>query len=156
MIGALAAFYVGGFLPTLNEDLTNLLLIIGIVITLVVFLAAFSVFVRFSRKIGNAVVGTGMEKVRLNTPKVKGVVFIYGILISMVGVLGVYVWYLVHKYYLGPWAESYSSISLLIFSYALGAFFLAFLIQLIIALVGRSATKVIIEVLDTDDSEFLD
>ncbi|MDF1540903.1 MAG: hypothetical protein P1Q69_18550, partial [Candidatus Thorarchaeota archaeon] len=70
---------------------------------------------------------------------------------------GVYIWYLVHKYFIGPWIVSNnSSILLSIFSLALGAFFIALLIQVIIAGVGRSATKVIIEVLDTDDSDFID
>ena len=157
MVGALAGFYIGDYLPGLNDDLRILLFLIGSVITLIVFLMAFSVFTRFSRKISNIVIGPGIEKVRLDSPRVKGVVYTYGILVSLMGVTGVYIWYLVHKYMLGPWiVENQSSFLLTIFSYALGAFFIALLIQLIVAGVGRSATKVIIEVLDTDDSEFLD
>ncbi len=157
MVGAIAGFYIGDILPGLNDDLKILLFLLGSVITLIVFLMAFSVFTRFSRKISNLVIGPGIEKVRLDRPRVKGVVYIYGILVSLMGVLGVYIWYLIHKYVLGPWiVENQGSILLTIFSYALGAFFIALLIQLIVAGVGRSATKVIIEVLDTDDSEFLD
>jgi hypothetical protein len=157
MVGALAGFYIGDILPGLNDDLRILLFLIGSVITLIVFLMAFSVFTRFSRRISNLVIGPGIEKVRLDSPRVKGVVYTYGILVSLMGVTGVYIWYLVHKYILGPWIVGQGeSFLLTIFSYALGAFFIALLIQLIVAGVGRSATKVIVEVLDTDDSEFLD
>jgi MFS family permease len=157
MVGALAGFYIGDYLPGLNDDLRILLFLVGSVITLIVFLMAFSVFTRFSRRISNIVIGPGIEKVRLDSPRVKGVVYTYGILVSLMGVTGVYIWYLVYKYILDPWIVSHgNSFLLTIFSYALGAFFIALLIQLIVAGVGRSATKVIIEVLDTDDSEFLD
>lgn len=157
MVGAIAGFYIGDLIPGLNEDLLILLFLVGSVITLIVFLMAFSVFTRFSRKISNMVIGPGIERVRLDSPRVKGVVYTYGILVSLMGVTGVYIWYLVHKYAIAPWiAGEGGSFLLTIFSYALGAFFIALLIQLIVAGVGRSATKVIIEVLDTDDSEFLD
>ncbi|MFW9910022.1 MAG: hypothetical protein ACFFEF_15795 [Candidatus Thorarchaeota archaeon] len=155
MMGALAGFYIGDLLPGLNDDLKVLLFLGGSVITLIVFLGAFSVFTRFSRKISNVVIGPGIEKVRLDSPRVKTVVYTYGILVALMGVTGIYIWYLIHKYFLNPWAVANQSILLLIFSYALGAFFIALLIQVIIAGVGRSATKVIIEVLDSDDSEFL-
>lgn len=156
MVGSLAAYAIGGFLPALDEDLTILLLLVGSVITLFVFLAAFGIFTRFSRVISNAVIGPGIEKVRMDTPKVKMVVYVYAILIAMMGATGIYIWYLIQKNYLGPWAVANDSISLMIFGLALGAFFIAILIQLIVALVGRSATKVIVEVLDADDSEFLE
>ena len=115
-----------------------------------------SVFIRFSRRIGDAVVGPGIQQVKLDTPKIKTVVITYGVLVALMAVTGVYIWYLIDKNYLAPWAEAMESISLRIFGIALGAFFISLLIQLIIAGVGRSATKVILEVLDADDSEFLD
>jgi uncharacterized membrane protein len=115
-----------------------------------------SVFIRFSRRIGDAVVGPGIQQVRMDTPKIKTVVITYGILVALMAVTGVYIWYLLDKNYLAPWAESLNSISMRIFGIALGAFIIALLVQIIIAGVGRSATKVILEVLDADDSEFLD
>lgn len=92
----------------------------------------------------------------MNTPRVKGVVVLYGLLVALMAVTGIYLWFLIDSNYLTAWAATYNSISLRVFGLALGAFFIALLIQLIIAGVGRSATKVIIEVLDADDSEFLD
>jgi hypothetical protein len=156
MVGSLAAYLVGGFLPTLNQEMQILLLLVGSILALMVFLAAMSVFIRFSRRIGDAVVGPGIQQVRLDTPKIKTVVITYGLLVALMAVTGVYIWYLVDKNYLAPWAESLNSISMRIFGIALGAFFISLLIQVIIAGVGRSATKVILEVLDADDSEFLD
>ena len=89
MVGALVGFYVGDLLPGLNDDLKVLLFLVGSVITLVIFLMAFSVFTRFSRKISNVVIGPGIEKVKLDSPRVKGVVYTYGILVSLMGVTGV-------------------------------------------------------------------
>lgn len=153
MIGSLVAFAIGDLFFALNDELKVLLFLIICIIFLIMFLAAISVFVRFSRRIGNAVVGPGIEQVRFDTPRVKGVVILYGILVALMAVLGIYVWYLIDAYYLTPFAVSFNSISLRIFGLALGAFFIAFLVQIIIAGVGRSATKVIIEVLDADDDE---
>ncbi|TFG11408.1 hypothetical protein EU537_12535 [Candidatus Thorarchaeota archaeon] len=156
MIGAIAAFYLDEFIPGIAEDLRVLLLLVGSIITLMVFLIAFSFFLRFSRRISYAVIGPGIEIVDIDKPRVKTLVYMYALIVGLVGITGIYIWYLIHKYYLAPWAASYDSISLLVFSFALGAFFIALLIQIIIAIVGRTASKVIIEVLDTDDSEFLD
>jgi hypothetical protein len=152
MLGCLAAYYVAGFLPGLSTDLQVLLLLVGSIITLIVFLAALSLFVRFSRRISDAVIGPGIERVRMDTPRVKAVVYMYAVLVTLMGITGAYVWYLVYKNILWPMIGT--SMSLQIFSYALGAFFIALLIQIIVAGVGRSATKVITEVLAADDSEF--
>ena len=156
MIGSITAFLVGDVFLALTGDMQVLALLLTSIVVLVIFLVAISAFVRFSRRIGDAVVGPGIEEVRMNTPKVKTVVILYGILVSLMAVTGVYMWYLIDLNYLASWAASYNSLSLRVFGYALGAFFISLLIQVIIAGVGRSATKVIIEVLDADDSEFLD
>jgi hypothetical protein len=156
MIASLAAWAVGDLFFSLAENLKILVLLVAGIIALIVFLAAISVFVRFSRKIGDLVTGAGIEQVRMDTPRLKLVVGLYGLLVALMGITGIYVWYLVDSIYLAPWAASLGSFSMRIFGIALGAFFIALLIQAIIAGVGRSATKVIIEVLDADDSEFLD
>jgi len=156
MIGSLAAFTIGDLFFVLSEDLQILVLLVASIISLLIFLAAMSVFVRFSRRIGDAVVGPGIEEVRMNTPRVKTVVGVYAILVALMGITGIYSWFLIDANYLTPWAASLGSLSMRIFGIALGAFFIALLVQIIIAGVGRSATKVIIEVLDADDSEFLE
>ncbi|NWF96896.1 MAG: hypothetical protein HXY34_12210 [Candidatus Thorarchaeota archaeon] len=154
MIGALVAYGIGGLIPSLDIDLQILLLLVGSVVTLLVFLAALSVFVRFSRRIGDAVVGHGVREVPMDTPRVKTVVYTYALLVTLMAMTGVYVWYLVDKNYLIPFAGT--SISLRIFGVAMGVFFIALLVQIIIAGVGRSATKIVLEVLDKDDSAFED
>ncbi len=156
MVGSVAAFYIGGALPVLNQDLLILLILVGCIVTLMVFLAALGFFIRFSRKINRIVFPPGVDLIDINKPKVKPIVIIYAALIGVMGVTGIYVWYLVYKNILGPWAAANNSISLQIFSFALGAFCIALLIQIIIALVGRSARKVILGVMDIDDEEFLE
>lgn len=156
MIGSISGFLIGDIFFALSDELKILALLLGSIVALIIFLAAISAFVRFSRRIGDAVVGPGIEEVRMDTPRVKTVVILYALLVTMMGVTGFYAWYLIDSNYLIAWAASYNSISLRVFGIALGAFFIALLIQIIIAGVGRSATKVIIEVLDADDSEFID
>ncbi|MGV9168830.1 MAG: hypothetical protein ACOC38_02695 [Promethearchaeia archaeon] len=156
MIGSLAAYLIGYTVYDLPVELQILLLLVGSMITLMVFLGAIGLFIRFSRRVSDAVVGHSITEVSLDAPRVKPVLVLYGMLIALMGVTGAYVWYLVDQWILSIWAESLNSISLRIFGLALGAFFVAMLIQIIVAMVGRSATKVIVRVLDADDSEFLD
>ncbi len=156
MIGSVSAYYIGDVFLGLAVDMQILALLIASIVTLVIFLAAISAFVRFSRRIGDAVVGPGIEEVKMDTPRVKTVVIIYGVLVALMGITGIYIWFLIDTNFLTAWAASYNSISLRIFGLALGAFFVSLLVQVIIAVVGRSATKIIIEVLDGDDSDFLD
>lgn len=154
MIGSLSAYYIADEFLQLNNELKILVLLITSILALLVFLAAMSVFIRFSRRIGDAVAGPGIEEVKMDTPRVKLVVAAFALLVVLMAITGIYIWYLVDLYFLAPLAGT--SILLRIFGYGLGAFFIALLIQIIIAGVGRSATKVIIEVLDADDSEFLE
>jgi len=156
MIATLATYTLGDIFFVIGEQFQILVLLVAGIISLLIFLAAMSVFVRFSRRIGDAVVGPGIEEVRMSTPRVKTVVAAYALLVALMGITGIYVWFLIDSMYLAPWAASLGSLSMRLFGIALGAFFIALLIQLIIAGVGRSATKVIIEVLDADDSEFLE
>ncbi len=156
MIGSVSAYYIGDVFLGLAVDMQILALLMASIVTLVIFLAAISAFVRFSRRIGDAVVGPGIEEVKMDTPRVKTVVIIYGVLVALMGITGIYIWFLIDTNFLIAWAASYNSISLRIFGLALGAFFVSLLVQVIIAVVGRSATKIIIEVLDGDDSDFLD
>lgn len=156
MVASIGAFYIGDSFPVLDQDIQVLLLLVIFALIIIVFLAALGLFLRFFRRIGNAVIGPGIEHVRLNDPKVKLVVYAYGILVTLMGVIGFYIWYIVHNRALVPWiVANDSSILLTIFSIALGAFFISLMIQVIIAVVGRSSTRIIIEVLNADDSEIL-
>ena len=156
MIGALIGHFLLGILPEFSGDIQILVILIVIILILFIFLAALGVFVRFSRRIGDVVIGPGIQEVRMDTPKVKMVVYIYALLVIVMGILSLWMFWLLYSYILFPFAELMESVALHIFNLALGAFFIAFLIQIIIAGVGRTATKVILEVLDSDDSEFLE
>ena len=154
MIGSISAYYIADEFLGLNTELRILVLLVTSILALLVFLAAMSVFIRFSRRIGDAVVGPGIEEVRMDTPRVKLVVAAFALLVVLMAITGIYIWYLADLYLLAPLAGT--SLLLRLFGYAIGAFFNALLIQMIIAGVGRSATKVIIEVLDADASDFLE
>ncbi len=102
MLGSVAAYLIGGWVNAIGPDIQILLVLVGSVITLVVFLAAFGIFVRFSGKIGDAVVGLGLNEVPDDTPKVKTVVYTYLVLVVLIAVTGVYAWYLVCLLYTSP------------------------------------------------------
>ncbi|MFX1560350.1 MAG: hypothetical protein ACFFBL_07165, partial [Promethearchaeota archaeon] len=86
MIGSLSAYAVGDLFFVLNNELKILVLLIFSIIALLIFLAAMSVFIRFSRRIGDAVVGPGIEEVKMNTPRVKTVVAAFGLLVALMGI----------------------------------------------------------------------
>lgn len=151
MVGSLTAYGIGDLFLSLAPDLQILMLLVISIIFLVIFLAAISAFIRFSRRIGNVVVGPGIERVPFNTPRVKTVVMMYGVLVTLMAITGLYIWYLVDLNFLIPFASG--STSLRLFGFALGGFVVALLIQIIVAGVGRSASRIIIEVLDADDDE---
>ena len=131
MIGSISAYYIADEFLGLNTELRILVLLVTSILALLVFLAAMSVFIRFSRRIGDAVVGPGIEEVRMDTPRVKLVVAAFALLVVLMAITGIYIWYLADLYLLAPLAGE--SLLLRLFGYALGAFFIALLIQMIIA-----------------------
>ncbi|MFW9908493.1 MAG: hypothetical protein ACFFEF_07950 [Candidatus Thorarchaeota archaeon] len=148
MILASTVAYVlsrGTFLEELTIDVAVFLLMIGSIITLFIFLGAIGFFVRFNRRVQAAVIGKGVGSVDLSGARVKTVVAIYGLAIGIILIMGMYGFWLVWRYYLSPLAAT--SLSFFMLSVSLGVFVLAFLIQLVLVALGRTATSVVEAVL---------
>lgn len=148
MLGSGFAYVISrpnGLITELNEDLSVFLLMIAAMITLFFFLGAIGFFLRFNRKIHGIVIGKGIGTLDMKTPRVKTVITIYGLAVGLILIMGMYGYWLAWKYFLS--IESATSLSYLVFSLSLGAFILAFLIQIIVIALGRTATTVIEKVL---------
>jgi hypothetical protein len=150
LLGSSAAFVISrsGLIEAIELDVAIFLLLISAMITLFFFLGAIGFFIRFNRRIGNAVIGEGIGSVDLGRPRVKMVVTIYGLAVGLILIMGMYGYWLVYKYFFATLAES--SLSFFGISLSLGIFVLAFLIQIVIAALGRTATTMIKAVLSED------
>jgi len=151
MFGSGVAYFISrsGIIETLEIDLAILLLMLGSMITLFIFLGAIGFFIRFSRRINRAIIGPGIEEVDINQPRVKTVVIIYGLAVGLILIMGMYAFWLLWKYVLAVPAAT--SLSVFGFSLGLGAFVVAFLIQVVVFALGRTATRIVEAVLTIED-----
>ncbi len=151
LLGSGAAFIISrsGLIDVIELDVAIFLILGGAMITLFIFLAAIGFFVRFNRKIGGIVIGPGIGEVDLKRPGVKTVVIIYGLAVGLILIMGVYGYWLVYKYFFA--ALALTSLSFFGITVSLGIFIMSFLIQAVIAIIGRTATTIIKKVLDEDE-----
>ncbi|MGY5860398.1 MAG: hypothetical protein RTU63_13590 [Candidatus Thorarchaeota archaeon] len=154
LLGSGTAFVVSrsGLIEVLELDVAVFLLLGGAMITLFLFLGAIGFFVRFNRRIGRVVIGEGIGEVDLNRPGVKTVVIIYGLAVGLILIMGVYGYWLVYKYLFA--AMALTSLSFFGIAVSLGIFVMSFLIQSVIAIIGRTATTIIRKVLAEDPVEY--
>ena len=151
LLGSGVAFVVSrsGLIEVIELDVAVFLLLGGAMLTLFLFLGAIGFFVRFNRKIGRVVIGEGIGEVDLNRPGVKTVVIIYGLAVGLFLIMGVYGYWLVYKYFFATMALT--SLSFFGIALSLGIFVMSFLVQAIIAIIGRTATTIIRKVLAEDE-----
>jgi hypothetical protein len=150
LLGSATAYVVSrsGLIEELEFDVAIFLLLGGAMVTLLLFLAAIGFFVRFNRKIGRSVIGEGIGEVDLNKSGVKTVVIIYGLAVGLILIIGVYGYWLVYKYFFAPIALT--SLSFLGISLSLGILVMSFLTQIVLVIIGRTATTIIRKVLAED------
>jgi len=151
LLGSGAAYVISrsGIIEVLELDVAVFLLLAGAMVTLFLFLAAIGFFVRFNRRIGKAVIGEGIGEVDLNRPGVKTVVIIYGLAVGLILIMGIYGYWLIYKYFFAD--QALVSLSFFGIAVSLGIFVLSFLVQAVIAIIGRTATTIIRKVLAEDD-----
>ena len=150
LLGSATAYVVSrsGLIEEIEFDVAIFLLLGGAMVTLFLFLAAISFFVRFNRRIGRTVIGEGIGEVDLKRPGVKTVVIIYGLAVGLILIIGVYGYWLVYKYFFAPIAMT--SLSFLGISLSLGILVMSFLTQIVLVIIGRTATPIINKVLAED------
>jgi hypothetical protein len=145
LLGSATAYVLRGVVSIIEPDVALFLVLVGAMLTLFIFLGAISFFVRFNRRIGRVVIAEGVGEVDLNRPEVKTVVIIYGLAVGFILILGVYGYYLLWSYVLA--AEAAVSLSFFGMSLSVGIFLMALLVQIVITVIGRTATTIIRKVL---------
>lgn len=147
MLGSGVAYILsrGTFIQDLDLDLAIFLLLIGAMITLLIFIGAIGFFVRFNRRIQGIVIGRGVGEVDISGKGVKTVLSLYGLAVGLILIMGIYGYWLFWRYYLSLIAAT--SLSFFLLSVSFGIFVVAFLIQVVIIALGRTATKVVKAVL---------
>ncbi len=148
LLGSATAYVLRDYISIIELDIAILLLLVGAMLTLFIFLAAIGFFVRFNRRIGRIVIAEGVGEVDLNRPGVKTVVIIYGLAVGFILILGIYGYYLIWVYFLS--AQAATSLSFFGMSISVGIFFIALLVQIVITVIGRTATTIIRKVLAED------
>lgn len=145
LLGSTTAYFLRDFVSIIEPDVAIFLLLVGAMLTLFIFLGAIGFFVRFNRRIGRIVIAEGIGEVDLNRPGVKTVVIIYGLAVGFILILGIYGYYLVWVYFLSTQAAT--SLSFFGISISVGIFFIALLVQIVLTVIGRTATTIIRKVL---------
>ena len=150
LLGSGAAYIISrsGLIQALEFDVALFLFFLGSMITLLLFLGAIGFFVRFNRKIGAVIIDESIGEVDLKRHGVKTVVIIYGLAVGLILIMGIYGYYLAYKYFFATLAST--SLSFLGVVVSIGILLLAFLIQVVILTIGRTATTIIRKVLDED------
>ncbi|MFW9801299.1 MAG: hypothetical protein ACFFFC_01510 [Candidatus Thorarchaeota archaeon] len=148
LLGSSVAFLLRDqpWLQDLSSDWAIFLLLLASIITLFFFLGAIGFFVRFNRRVTRAVMSDDIGSVDLRMPRVRTVVFIYGVGAGLILVLGTYGYYLIYKYYFAALAAT--SLSFFGMTLSLGIFIVAFLVQVVVAGLGRTAASMIRTVLN--------
>jgi hypothetical protein len=148
LLGSTAAYFLRNYVSIIEPIIAIFLLLFGAMVTLFIFLGAIGFFVRFNRRIGRIVIGEGVGDIDLNRPGAKMVVIIYGLAVGFILILGIYGYYLLWVYFLA--AESAISLSFFGISVSIGIFFISLLVQVVITVIGRTATTIIRKVLAED------
>jgi hypothetical protein len=148
LLGSTTAYFLRNYVSIIEPIIAIFLLLFGAMVTLFIFLGAIGFFVRFNRRIGRVVIGEGVGEIDLNKPGAKMVVIIYGLAVGFILILGIYGYYLLWVYFLA--AESASSLSFFGISVSIGIFFISLLVQIVITVIGRTATTIIRKVLAED------
>ncbi len=148
LLGSAAAYVIRDYISIIEPDVAIFLILVGAMLTLFILLGAIGFFVRFNRRIGRVVIAEGIGEVDLNRPGVKTVVIIYGLAVGFILILGIYGYYLIWRYFLA--AEAATSLSFFGMSLSVGIFFISLLVQIVITVIGRTATTIIRKVLAED------
>ena len=148
LLGSTIAFILRDqpWLQDLEPDLAILLLLVAGTITLFFFLGAIGFFVRFNRRVTRAVMSEDIGTVDLSMPRVKTVVFIYSLGAGLILIIGTYTYYLIYRYYFAALAAT--SLSFFGMALSLGIFIIAFLVQIVVAGLGRTAARMIRTILN--------
>jgi hypothetical protein len=141
IIGSLVTFAISssGILHVLTFDIQFLLLLIASGITFLIIIVFAGVFIRGNDALQEKILTPRIFSLSRVTYEAKALLFLFGMALVFFCTAGVYGYYLLWESAVGPYLGGY--LSLTVMFVAIGIFFISFLAQIIIALVGRFASK---------------
>jgi hypothetical protein len=147
LLGSSVAYVLRGqgWIQSLEPDVAILLLMAGAIVTLFFFLGTIGFFIRFNRRVTRFVISDDIGSVDLSKGRVKTVVLIYVLAVGMILIIGIYSYYLLYKYYF--FQQAVESVSFFGITLSIGIFIVAFLVQVVVVVLGRTAAKIIRAVL---------
>ena len=153
IFGALVAYIINslGLITTIDFDTAVLLLLIGGGATFFIFLLAIGTFMRFHARIQKFVLGKGIGIVDINGKNVRTVLALYGGGVFFIFAAAIYSYYIIYKNYIA--AITAGSLSLTFLFIGVGILYISILIQIIIAIVGRSASRIVEEILQDEKKD---
>lgn len=143
VIGAIFAFVVSnsGVLQVISLDVQVLLLLIASGIAFLILIVFAGFFIRGNDKIQEKILTLKIVRLTRATSEAKALLALFGLSLIFLCSAGIYGYYLLWAYVLGPAIGGYLSLTAL--SLAIGIFLVSLLAQLVIALVGRFALRAI-------------
>ncbi len=150
VLGSLVSYILNttGIITAIDFDTAILLLLIGGGLTLFIFLLAIGAFMRFHAKIQNFVIGKGIGIVDINGKNVRTVLALYGGGIFFMFAAAIYSYYIIYKNFII--AITAGSLSLTFMFLGFGILYVSVLIQIVIAIVGRTASRIVEEILQEE------
>lgn len=141
IIGSIVSFVVSesGVLQILSLDIQLLLLLIGSGIAFLVIIVFAGLFIRGNEALQEKILTSRIFSLSRVTYEAKALLFLFGMSLVFFCTAGVYGYYLLWTNVFGAYVGGHLSLTVIFI--AIGIFFVSFLAQIIIALVGRFASK---------------
>jgi MFS family permease len=143
VIGSVTAFIVSnsGLLHVLTLDVQVLLFLIasGIAFLILIIFAGF--FIKGNERLQEKILTSKIGQLTRATSEAKALLALFGLALIFLCSAGIYGYYLLWAYFLGPAVGVFLSLTMLAF--AAGIFLVSLLAQIVIALVGRFALRAI-------------
>ena len=141
IIGSLVTFVIAnsGILQILSIDVQLLLLLIASGIAFLVIIVFAGVFIRGNNALQQKILTSRIFSLSRVTYEAKALLFLFGMSLVLFLTAGVYGYYLLWSSIIGAYVGGYLSLTVMFI--AIGIFFVSFLAQIIIALVGRFASR---------------
>lgn len=143
IIGSLASFLVSnsGLLQAISIDIQLFLLLIATGIAFLILIVFAGLFIKWDDKLKEKILTSRIEKLVKVTSEAKALLALFGLALIFLCSAGIYGYYLVWNYVARYYIGGYLSLTALFA--AIGIILVSILAQLVIALVGRFASRAV-------------
>ncbi len=143
IIGSLASFLVSnsGLLQVISTDIQLFLLLIATGIAFLIIIVFAGLFIKWDDKLKEKILTSRIERLVRVTSEAKALLALFGLALIFLCSAGIYGYYLLWNYVARYYIGGYLSLTTLFV--AIGIILVSILAQLVIALVGRFASRTV-------------